>query len=103
MAAPRVPIDALPAASTVTDTDLLVVQNGPTTKRMTVGQLTAQNTTAVDAHINNITAAHIASAIAATPNTTPLTGTDVQSQLAQAAAAIVALQAAVDSLEARVP
>ena len=39
MAAPRVPIDALPEQTAVVGSDLLVVQNGATTKKMAITTL----------------------------------------------------------------
>ena len=99
MAAPRIPITDLPEQTTPVDTDLLVVQNGPTTKKMTVGRLSTQATTALADHIADPTGAHAASAISAIPNTAPLSGTDVQTQLAQASAGIVAVQGEVDAAE----
>ena len=41
MPAPRVEIDALPEQTTATGTDLIVVQNGATTKKMLVSKLNA--------------------------------------------------------------
>ena len=59
---------------------------------MTVGRMTTASSSAVTDHINDPTGAHAASAIAAAPNGTPLLGTDVQTQLAQAAAGIATAQ-----------
>ena len=92
MAAPRVTIPELPEQDALVDTDLLVVQNGTTTKRLTVGHLMTQNNTALEAHITNPIGAHPASAISADPSLPTLAGIDVQSQLAQAASAISLLQ-----------
>ena len=91
MAAPRVPIADLPEQVTATDTDLLVVQNGPTTKKMTVSKLTAVSNGAVDAHIADASAAHAASAVSAAPSGGVMTGADVQAQLGQASTAIAGL------------
>jgi len=88
MAAPRVTIPELPEQTAPVDSDLLVVQNGTTTKKMTVGRLTTQATNALSSHISNPTAAHAATAISAVPNAAPLIGTDVQAQLAQAGSQI---------------
>lgn len=88
MAAPRILITDLPEQMAPVDTDLLVVQNGPTTKKMTVGRLTTQNTSALGAHLAAAVDAHDASAISAVPNAAPIVGADVQAQLAQAASAI---------------
>jgi len=91
MAAPRVLIADLPEQPATVPTDLLVVQNGTTTRKMQIGTLTTASTQPVDAHIADATAAHIAAAIGATPNTAPMSGTDVQTQLGQASAAITAI------------
>lgn len=91
MAAPRVTIDELPEQTSAVGTDLLVVQNGTITKKLMVDKLTTSANAALTAHISDPSAAHVAAAIGATPNTAPLSGTDVQTQLAQAAAAIDAL------------
>ena len=95
MAAPRIPIADLPDQPALVDTDLLVVQNGPTTKKMTIGVVRTASTTALGDHINDATGAHAASAIVATPNTTPLSGSDVQTQLGQAGTAIGTAQTAI--------
>ena len=95
MATPRTTIPALPEQTVPTDTDLLVVQNGPTTKHMTVGRLTTHNTQALTDHINNPSGAHPASAISALPAGPPFTGADVQTQLSQGADAINQLSAAI--------
>lgn len=91
MAAPRVPITDLPEQTTPVDTDLLVVQNGATTKKMTVGRLSTQTIDAVNLHLADATAAHAATAISANANTAPMTGTDVQAQLTQAAGRLAQL------------
>ena len=88
MAAPRVLIVDLPEQTAPTDTDLLVVQNGATTKKMTVGRLTTQNINALNTHITDPSAAHAATAVSAVPSGGVMSGSDVQAQLAQAATAI---------------
>jgi hypothetical protein len=88
MAAPRTSIPELPEQTVATDTDELVVQNGPTTKRMTVGRLTTHGTQALNDHINALSNAHQASAISAVPAGPPFTGDNVQIQLSQGADAI---------------
>ena len=102
MAAPRVTIPELPEQTTPVDTDQIVVQNGPTTKRMTIGRLTTQNTTALTDHVNETIGAHAASAVSAAPSTAPMTGTDVQAQLGQAASAIAGAQTAGANAQAAV-
>jgi hypothetical protein len=96
MAAPRTTITELPEQTVVTETDELVVQNGPTTKRMTVGRLTTHGSQALADHINDLSNAHQASAISAVPAGPPFTGADVQSQLSQGADSINQLLAAVN-------
>lgn len=86
MPAPRVLITDLPEQTTPVDTDLLVVQDGATTKKMTIGALTTHGGSGTAAHIANPLDAHDASAISAFPNTAPMGGADVQTQLSQAAA-----------------
>ena len=93
MAAPRVLITDLPEQATATGTDLLVVQNGATSKKMLVSKLTTASNSAVDAHINMVADAHDASAISAAPNSAPLNDITVQGQLGQAATAIAAASA----------
>jgi hypothetical protein len=95
MAAPRTTITELPEQTVVTETDELVVQNGPTTKRMTVGRLTTHGSQALTDHINDVSNAHQASSISAVPAGPPFTGADVQSQLSQGADAINQLSAAI--------
>ena len=97
MAAPRTTIPELPEQAVPTDTDELVVQSGPTTKRMTVGRLTTHNTTALNEHINALSGAHQASAISAVPAGPPFTGSDVQTQLSQGADAMAVLQGTINS------
>jgi hypothetical protein len=101
MAAPRIPITDLPDQPAVVDTDLVVVQNGPTTKKMAVGVLRTASATALTTHLTDSTDAHLADAIGATPNTSPLTGTTVQTQLGQAAAALNGVLTTVTNLQAR--
>ena len=88
MAAPRVTIDQLPEQMAATGTDLFVVQNGATTKKMTVSKVLDVSATDLNAHVTNPTGAHAATAITAAPNASPLLGVDVQTQLSQAASAI---------------
>ena len=88
MAAPRVTIDALPDQPALVPTDLLVVQDGTTTRKMALSVLTTPGTTALNAHINGLTDAHDASAISAVAGAAPMVGTDVQTQLTQAAVAV---------------
>ena len=97
MAAPRTTIPELPEQTIPTDTDELVVQSGPTTKRMTVGRLTTHNSQALTDHINDLAGAHQASAISAVPAGPPFTGADVQTQLSQGADSINQLLAAIQS------
>jgi hypothetical protein len=85
MAAPRVTIDQLPEQTTIVATDLFVVQDGTTTKKMTVARITDDATTKLNAHVNAVSDAHDASAVSAQPNVAPMLGTDVQAQLNQAA------------------
>ena len=85
MAAPRILITDLPEQTAVTDTDLFVVQNGTTTKKMTVGRISTATATAINAHINKLTGAHAASAISAIADPV-LAGSDVQGQLSSASA-----------------
>ena len=80
MPAPRVLIPELPEQSILSPSNLLVVQDGTTTKKMTVGLITTSSQAALDAHINDTTDAHDASAISVAPTGT-LTSTNVQSAL----------------------
>lgn len=85
MAAPRVTIDQLPEQTVATGTDLFVVQNGATTKKMTVQRIVDVGATSLSGHLNTVTDAHDASAISAVANVDPMIGLDVQTQLSQAA------------------
>ena len=96
MAAPRTTIPELPEQTVATDTDELVVQSGPVTKRMTVGRLTTHGTQALNDHINDLSNAHQASAISAVPAGPPFTGADVQTQLSQGADSINQLLALIN-------
>lgn len=98
MAAPRVTIDELPEQVTPLATDLLVVQDGPTTKKLAMGSLAVATQQPVDDHIVDLTA-HDASTITATPNSLPMDGTNVQTQLAQAAAGLEAGQVSITLLD----
>ena len=60
----------------------------PTTKKMRVDRITIAADAALNTHIANPANAHIASAIAATPNMAPASGFDVQTQLGQIANAL---------------
>lgn len=95
MAAPRTTIPELPEQTIPTETDELVVQSGPVTKRMTVGRLTTHNSQAITDHINSLAGAHQASAISAVPAGPPFTGADVQTQLSQGADSINQLAASI--------
>lgn len=97
MPTPRATIPELPEQTVAVDTDLLIVQNGPTTKKMQVGLLNNATVDAIDAHINDVTGAHNATAIAATPNAAPLLGADVQTQLSQAATVIDSINTSLTS------
>lgn len=88
MAAPRVTIDQLPEQTAATAADLFIVQNGTTTKKMTVARVLDYGTTNLNTHLTTAVDAHDASAISAVPNADPLLGTDVQTQLSQAASRI---------------
>ena len=79
---PRVTIPSLPEQATVVDTDLLVVQNGATTKRMTVGVLVDAADAALAAHIADTVDAHDASAISFAPTGT-VAATDVQAAIVE--------------------
>lgn len=85
MAAPRVTIDQLPEQTVATSADLFVVQNGTTTKKMTVARVLDYGTTNLNTHLATVVDAHDASAISAVANADPLLGADVQTQLSQAA------------------
>jgi hypothetical protein len=102
MAAPRVQITDLPEQTAPVATDLLVVQDGGVTKKMTVDKLTTAASTGLNAHITAASGAHIASAIAATPNGGTMNGADVQTQLAQASTALDARLGMLAALELRV-
>lgn len=82
MPAPRVIIDALPAATVIGDTDHFVMQQSGTTKKTPGSLVTGAATTAVAAHIADVSDAHNASAIGATPGSVT-SATDVQGQLSQ--------------------
>jgi len=99
MAAPRIPIASLPEQVAPVGTDLLVVQNGPTTKKMTVDRLTTVNGAVIADHINDASAAHAASSVSASPSAAPMLGTDVQTQLGQAATGIGAATAAANGVQ----
>ena len=96
MATPRITIPELPPVAALDEADEMVVQNGLITKRMPVGSITAPINTAIADHVNDVSDAHQASAIGASPNLLPMTGTNVQLQLAQASSEIVALRTAAD-------
>ena len=96
MAAPRTTIPELPEQTVATETDLFVVQSGPTTKHMAVGRLMTFNTQALIDHITDPVAAHPASAISAVPAGPPFSGADVQTQLSQGAGAINQLSTAIN-------
>ena len=70
-------------------TDLLVVQSGSTTKKMTVSHFTDESIAAINNHILDTTAAHAASAISAVSSGVNLTASTVQGQLSQADNAIL--------------
>jgi hypothetical protein len=93
MATPRVTIPELPEQLAPDDADLFVVQDGVDTKKMTLGTLAMPHRTALAAHIDDPTAAHAASAIAAEANAAPMSGTNVQLQLSQAASEMAAIKA----------
>ena len=82
MAAPRVPINALPAAGALTDADLFVLEQAGATKKLSWSSISTTSAAAVNAHIANPTDAHDASAISATPGSVTSAG-DVQGQLSQ--------------------
>lgn len=89
MAAPRVTINDLPEQTVMVASDLLIVQNGPTTKKMTVSHFTDESIAAVNNHVLDPSAAHQASAIGAVSSGVVLTASNVQGQLSQADNAIL--------------
>lgn len=99
MATPRVTIDQLPEDTTLSGTSWIVVQEGATTKKMSMNTLNAVAQTQLDTHLGDVADVHAASAITAAPNN-PMSGIDVQTQLNQAATAIADLVARVTALEA---
>lgn len=99
MAAPRVTIDQLPEQTAAVGTDLLVVQNGATTKKMTVGKITDVPAADLAAHVAATTDAHDSTAVSVPPNVDPMSGTDVGTQLGQAAEALSLLSPLVGSLK----
>ena len=99
MAAPRVTIDQLPEDTVVAPTDWLVVQEGTTTKKMSLATLNAVAQTQLTTHVTAVADAHDATAISTTANVAPMIGADVQTQLSQAANAIADLVARVTALE----
>jgi hypothetical protein len=98
MPAPRVLINDLPDQPTTVSTDLLVVQNGTTTKKLAVGTLTSHSDQAVADHVADLTAAHAAGSISAVANMAPMTGVDVQTQLGQAASALASAMVLIQNL-----
>jgi len=91
MAAPRVPIPALPDKPTASPTDLLIVQDGSVTKSMTMQHLI--DGTGISGHMTDTTDAHPATAVSATSNGTGQDALTVQGQLNQIKTALDTINA----------
>jgi hypothetical protein len=88
MAAPRITIDQLPEQTVADPADLFVVQDGTITKKMTVGRVLDDAAADLNTHVTNPIGAHAGTTISVAPNVAPMTGSDVATQLGQAANAI---------------
>ena len=97
MAAPRVTIDSLPEQTGLVSGNLLVVQDGSTTKKMTVDVISTAAVGPLNAHIVDAADAHDATAISAVANPAPMDGIDVQAQLTQASTKFGQVDAALTS------
>lgn len=83
MPTPRITIDALPEQGTIEPANLMIVQDGDTTKKIQVATLLGGTSTALTAHLANPPDAHTATAVSATPSGPGVDGTTVQAQLGQ--------------------
>lgn len=83
MPAPRLTIDQLPEDTAIAGTEWLIVQDGGTSKKVTVGVVTSITQSAIDAHLAAVADAHDASAISATAASPTVNGASVQAQLGQ--------------------
>lgn len=88
MPPPRVTIPELPLKSEPEGTDFVVIQDEGGTKRATVASVQGDAVADLDAHINDATDAHAASAIGATDSGNGIDGPTVQGQLGQLASAV---------------
>jgi len=93
-----VAITDLPEQTTAENANYLVVQDGVDTKKMLVSALTPLMNDGLLAHEATAVDAHDATAVSAAPNAPQMPGTDVQSQLGQAAAEMAALQTNIDNI-----
>src|SRR5215831_7065963 len=83
------PINGLPEQTTADPTQLIVVQVAADTRKMLLSTLMSLTGASLIAHQNQTTGAHAATAISAAPNGAVMNGTNVQSQLAEAATALL--------------
>jgi hypothetical protein len=86
MAAPRVTISSLPDKPTAAAADLLIVQDGSTTKKMTMQHL--YDGSGISSHIATASGAHPATAITAAVSGPGVDSATVQGQLGQVASLI---------------
>lgn len=87
MAAPRVTINDLPEKTSASPADLLLIQDGTVSKKMTMQHVI--DGTGVSTHIAQTTDAHDATAISAVSNGPSVSGANVQVQLGQLAGLVV--------------
>lgn len=85
MPTPRVTIDQLPEQAVPEDDNLLIVHDAGITKKLAVSSLKALTSDALVAHLDDVSDAHDASAISATPSGPGVDGPSVQAQLGQLA------------------
>lgn len=91
MAAPRVTIDQLPEQTAATGSDLVVVQSGQITKKMSVSKIFDSTSASLATHVSAVADAHDASAVSVVP-IAGTTGTNVQGVLEELAARVAALE-----------
>jgi hypothetical protein len=97
MAAPRVTIDQLPDNVALTGDEYLVMHQATQTVKTSLSEVTGIPAANLDAHVNGVTDVHDATAISVPPNAGTMTGSDVASQLGQAANAIASNTTAIAS------
>lgn len=88
MPAPRLTIDQLPEDTAVSGSEMLVVSDAGSSKKLVLSRILVIPQTALDNHVAATEDAHDASAVSALESSATINGLNVQSQLGQLASGV---------------